>query len=279
MKVLVDADACPGLDIIRRVCASAGVELITVASFRHDIRGENHIMVGPESQAADMAIINRTQRGDVVITQDWGLAGLALAKGARALSPWGHIFREEEMEGRLAQRALNARLRRGGVRLPGPKRRTGADDETLEKSLRSLLAAAPTSCPECGAPMVAGMNCWEQLGAVIAWEAYDPELLAQHFLTVASYNLQHPAQFTQEAIDGLRALYIEHLDHQLPIAEIRRRVGEATAGSVRVRRPEQERRPVLRCWRMTIADVYVPDRPAGAAQRVLEWANSIRSEL
>lgn len=140
MRVLVDADACPVLSIIRRLCEEAGVEVTTVSSYRHDIGGENHVMVGPEPEAADMAIINRTRRGDLVVTQDWGLAGLVLARGAYALSPWGHRFRDEEMDGRLAQRALNARLRRGGVRLPGPKKRTGADDETFERAMRELLA-------------------------------------------------------------------------------------------------------------------------------------------
>jgi uncharacterized protein YaiI (UPF0178 family) len=140
VRVLVDADACPVLAIIRRLCAAAGVEAITVASYRHDIDGDNHIMVGPEKEAADMAIINRTRKGDVVVTQDWGLAGLVLAKGAIALSPWGHQFRDDEMDGRLAQRAFNARLRRGGVRLPGPKRRTAADDEAFEHALRGLLS-------------------------------------------------------------------------------------------------------------------------------------------
>ncbi|HLO03418.1 MAG TPA: DUF188 domain-containing protein [Symbiobacteriaceae bacterium] len=140
MRVIVDADACPVLKTILRLCADAGVQVITVASFNHDIEGENHIMVGPEKEAADMAIINRTQRGDLIVTQDWGLASLVLAKGAHALSPWGHLFSNEEMEGRLAQRALNARLRRGGVRLPGPPKRTAADDQVFESALRSFLA-------------------------------------------------------------------------------------------------------------------------------------------
>lgn len=115
------------------------MQVITVASFNHNIGGENHIMVGPEPEAADMAIINRTQRYDLVVTQDWGLASLVLAKGARALSPWGHLFTDAEMEGRLAQRALNARLRRGGARLPGPPKRTAADNQAFERTLRRLL--------------------------------------------------------------------------------------------------------------------------------------------
>jgi uncharacterized protein YaiI (UPF0178 family) len=140
MQILVDADACPVLEIIRRVGARAGVRVVTVSSFRHEISGPDHVMVGPESQAADMAIINRTMRGDVVVTQDWGLAALVLAKGAHALSPWGHRFRDEEMDGRLAQRALNARLRRGGVRLRGPSRRTAEDDRAFTESLERVLA-------------------------------------------------------------------------------------------------------------------------------------------
>ncbi len=140
MQVLVDADACPVLEIIRRVCAASDVRVVTVASFRHDIGGEHHVMVGPEPEAADLALINRTTRGDVVVTQDWGLAALALAKGAHALSPWGHVFQADEMEGRLAQRALSARLRRGGVRLPGPPRRTPADDQAFTAALTALLS-------------------------------------------------------------------------------------------------------------------------------------------
>ena len=143
MRVLVDADACPVLELVRRLCAEAVVKVITVSSFRHDIRGPDHVMVGPEPQAADMALINRTQRGDIVVTQDWGLAALALARGAHALSPWGHRFLDEEMDGRLAQRALHARLRRGGVRLPGPRRRTAAAAAAFAQALRALFAGGP----------------------------------------------------------------------------------------------------------------------------------------
>ncbi|SRR5690606_9461706 len=136
-----------------------------------------------------------------------------------------------------------------------------------------------THCPECGAPRVDGMNCWEQLGAILAWEAQDPALAARHFLTVASYNLQHPAQYQDEIIAGLRQVYIEHLDQGLGVREIRRRVSRLAEGPTRVLKDEAERRPVLHRWPMTIADVYLPDQPAGAAERVLAWAKSIRAHL
>ena len=113
---------------------------------------------------------------------------------------------------------------------------------------------------------------------ILAWEWQDPELLAVHFLTVASYNLQHPAQFTDEALAGLRAAFIEHLDYGIAVAEVRRRVSSVTEGKTRVRKPEADRHPVLRPWPMTIADVYRPDQPQGAADRVRAWAAVIRRE-
>ena len=56
-----------------------------------------------------------------------------------------------------------------------------------------------------------------------------------HFLTVACYNLQHPAWFTDEAIAGLRQGFIDHLDRGVPVAELRRRASAAVEGSKRVR--------------------------------------------
>lgn len=136
-----------------------------------------------------------------------------------------------------------------------------------------------TACPECGAPRVDGLDCWGQLGVIIAWEWQDPDLMAQHFLTVASYNLQHHAQFTEGALAGLQQQFIEHLDNGVPVAEIRRRVSNLAEGNINVRKPEAERRPTLRQWSMTIADVYIPEQPTGAADRVKAWAASIREEL
>jgi hypothetical protein len=46
------------------------------------------------------------------------------------------------------------------------------------------IALPEYHCPECGAPRVNGMTCWEMLGMLLAWEYDDPELQAEHFLTV-----------------------------------------------------------------------------------------------
>jgi hypothetical protein len=123
------------------------------------------------------------------------------------------------------------------------------------------------------------MSCWDQLGAIIAWEYQDAELLAEHFLTVASYNLQHPAQFTDDAIADLREAFINYLDNGVRVPELRRRMAGAYEGKRRVLREEAERNPVLRRWEMTVADVYLPDQPQGAAERVRRWAAAVRRGL
>ena len=141
------------------------------------------------------------------------------------------------------------------------------------------MADRPDRCPECGAPAVDGMSCWEQFGSLLAWEVDDPELRAEHFLTVASYNLQHPAQFTDAVLAGLRSYFVEYLDRGVAVQEIRRRAARAFEGATRVLKEPSQRRPARRQWSMTIADVYVPDRPEGAATRVRAWGAAIRQEL
>lgn len=141
------------------------------------------------------------------------------------------------------------------------------------------MTVSSERCPECGAQRVGGLGCWEQLGMLLAWEQDDPALQREHFLTVASYNLQHPARFTDDAIAGLRQALVDYLDRGVSVAEIRRRASAATDGRTRVHREEPPLRPVLREWSMTIADVYLPEQPEGVAQRVRAWGGAIAREL
>lgn len=136
-------------------------------------------------------------------------------------------------------------------------------------------------CPECGAPPTSGMTCFEQLAAVLGWESVAPELAALHFYTVAAYNLQHPARFTDEALEGLRITFREAIDQGLSGQEVRRRVDRrlAQAGKKKVLKAEADRRPIRRTWSKSLADVYLPDRPQGAAERVRAWATAVRAEL
>jgi uncharacterized protein YaiI (UPF0178 family) len=144
MKILVDADACPKavLHICRKIGRKYGIPVWTVASFNHTIESNHHVVVGNASQEADIKIINMTEQGDVVITQDWGLAAMVLGKRAKCLSPAGWEFRSGKIEFLLEEREAKNKLRRSGGRTKGPKKRRAEDDRRFEICLeRSLMNA------------------------------------------------------------------------------------------------------------------------------------------
>lgn len=141
LTVIVDADACPRacLAILHRCKAQWNYRLLTISSIDHHIEHDDHITVGKGADATDFAVVNNTRRGDIVITQDWGLAAIVLAKGAVALSPAGRIFSEQNIDFLLEERFLKARYRRGGGRTKGPSARTEELDQKFEQSLLTLL--------------------------------------------------------------------------------------------------------------------------------------------
>lgn len=144
MKIIVDADACPqsALQICFKLGHKYQIEVWTVASFDHHILSEHHITVGDNSQEADLKILNITQTGDIIITQDFGLAAMVLGKGAYAMGPKGQEYRPETIEFLLEERELKAKYRRAGGRTKGPKKRTEEDDRAFRQCLIRLLEAA-----------------------------------------------------------------------------------------------------------------------------------------
>ncbi len=141
MNVWVDADACPRsvIHFLRTNRIRLGYELITVSTTNHLLDGEQHIIVDPGPQAVDLVIANRVKQGDIVVTQDWGLAAVILGKKARAIAPNGLIYTSQRIPFMLEQRNLLARHRRGGGRTKGPSARTNADDERFQQAFLRLL--------------------------------------------------------------------------------------------------------------------------------------------
>lgn len=141
MKILIDADACP--KPVLAACLQTGakkkIPVWTIASFNHNITSDHHIVVGNASQEADIKILNLTEKNDVVVTQDWGLAAMVLGKGAFCLSPDGRQFQTETIDFLLETREVMAKIRRGGGKTKGPKKRTAADNEKFVRTLLSIL--------------------------------------------------------------------------------------------------------------------------------------------
>lgn len=143
MKIVVDADACPRA--VLQICMSIGgkyrIPVWTVASFNHNIVSDHHVVVGSASQEADIKVINLTEPGDIIITQDWGLAAMVLGKSACCLSPSGREYRKDSIEFLLEERELKAKFRRGGGRTKGPSKRRREDDEWFKASLERIVTS------------------------------------------------------------------------------------------------------------------------------------------
>ncbi|MDF2572325.1 MAG: hypothetical protein K0R55_3929 [Sporomusa sp.] len=141
MKILVDADACPkaALQICARMGQKYEIPVWTVASFNHNIVSDHHVVVGSASQEADIKLINLTDPGDIIITQDWGLASMVLGKSAYCLGPTGKEYSSGKIEFLLEEREMKAKFRRGGGRTKGPSKRTRADDQRFEAAIERLI--------------------------------------------------------------------------------------------------------------------------------------------
>ncbi len=141
MRIIVDADACP--KAVLQTCFLLGrkykIAVWTVASFNHNIESDHHVVVGSDSQEADLKVMNLTEAGDLVVTQDWGLAAMVIGKKARALSPDGREYRSENMDFMLEEREMKAKHRRSGGRTKGPKKRTAKNDADFSKELETLI--------------------------------------------------------------------------------------------------------------------------------------------
>ncbi|NIS61172.1 MAG: DUF188 domain-containing protein [Proteobacteria bacterium] len=153
MKILVDADACPRS--VLRICMKLGgkykIPVWSVASFDHSIESDHHVAVGNAPQETDIKIMNMTDEGDVVVTQDWGLAAMVLGKGAKCLSPAGREFHSDKIEFLLEEREVKSKFRRSGGKTKGPRKRTVEDDRRfeigLERSLRNTEVRYQRSHP------------------------------------------------------------------------------------------------------------------------------------
>jgi len=151
MKIYLDADGIPyrGLTIERARLYGVGVVLVT--DYSHYIPPENGVemvLVDEGRDAADFAIVNRVQDGDLVVTQDVGLASLILPKGAAVISPRGYEFTEESIEGQLARRWLAHKIRIAGGRTRGPKAFSEEDRDRFLSLLETKLIMWTRSADE-----------------------------------------------------------------------------------------------------------------------------------
>lgn len=142
-RVLVDADACPVVRIVERVAKAYGVPVTLLCDTNHVlVSADSEVkVIGAGADAVDFALINLCRSGDIVVTQDYGVAAMALGKGARAIHQSGRLYTQDNIDQMLMERHLARKARMGKEKhhLKGPKKRTKEDDEAFEAAFEELV--------------------------------------------------------------------------------------------------------------------------------------------
>ena len=146
--LFIDADASPVTRDALAVARSHGIPVVLIGNETQNLgryagrRGVEAVQVSAGRDAADFAIVERLTAGDVVVTQDTGLAAMALGRGVTPVSPRGRVFSLATIDAELAVRHAEQRLRRAGGRTRGPAPFEEEDREHFVHVLERLLAAA-----------------------------------------------------------------------------------------------------------------------------------------
>ncbi|MBQ8541003.1 MAG: YaiI/YqxD family protein [Clostridia bacterium] len=141
MKVIVDADACPVKEIIVRICKEYNKEVIMVIDTSHILKSDyaKVITVDKGADSADIYLINLALRGDLIVTQDYGVAAMALGKGCMCLNQNGMIYNEGNIDSLLLSRHIGKKIRRSGGKINSVPKRTKEDDANFEKAFLELI--------------------------------------------------------------------------------------------------------------------------------------------
>ncbi|MCH1624190.1 YaiI/YqxD family protein [Fredinandcohnia quinoae] len=144
MKIYIDADACPVKKIVITEAINADFPVVLVTSFSHysteeQPEGVETIYVDSGADAADYRIMKLANKGDLIVTQDYGLASLGLAKGCIVMHHKGFLYTNDNIDELLQTRYISAMERKGGKRTKGPKAFTDEDREKFRQLFRKTI--------------------------------------------------------------------------------------------------------------------------------------------
>ncbi|WP_234120397.1 YaiI/YqxD family protein [Clostridium hydrogenum] len=147
MTIYVDADACPVVRIVEKVAKEMKIPVTLLCDTNHVLHSDysDIKIIGAGADAVDFALVNLARKGDAVVTQDYGVAAMALGKGAYAIHQSGKWYTNDNIDQMLMERHLAKKARRASSKnhMKGPRKRTAEDDERFEESFRKLLVRIP----------------------------------------------------------------------------------------------------------------------------------------
>ena len=142
MNVWIDADACPVTNIAIGLCRNCKIPCFLLCDTAHEFHreGAQALVFDKGADSVDYALVSRVTPGDLVITQDYGLASMCLARGCRILHQDGWEYTRDNIDALLLVRHESRKHRAAGARMKGPKKRTRHQDAAFEAALRQILS-------------------------------------------------------------------------------------------------------------------------------------------
>ena len=146
MQIFVDADACPVVSIVEAVAKKYRVAVTLLCDTNHVLYSDYSevVVVGAGADAVDYKLISICHKGDIVVSHDYGVAAMALGKGAYAIHQSGKWYTNENIDQMLMERHINKKARRSSSKnhIKGPKKRTGEDDEHFAQAFEKMVQMA-----------------------------------------------------------------------------------------------------------------------------------------
>ena len=146
MRILVDADACPVVGIVEKIAQKNNLPCTLLCDTNHVLNSKYSQVkvIGAGADAVDFALVNLCKRGDIVVSQDYGVAAMALGKGAYAIHQSGKWYTDDNIDQMLMERhvARKARMGKNKIHSKGPAKRTEEDNRQFEESFIRLLNEA-----------------------------------------------------------------------------------------------------------------------------------------
>ncbi len=141
MTMIIDADGCPVRQEAVRLAKKHKLDAIIVSDINHIINDKyaKIVTVDKGFDSVDFKIVGMMKAGDMVITQDYGLASLVLAKGGYSMDQNGMIYDKDNIDMLLLRRHVSKNIRRAGGKTKGPAKRKKENDEKFVEALENFL--------------------------------------------------------------------------------------------------------------------------------------------
>ncbi len=148
MHIYIDADACPVIRIVENIARKYNIETTLICDTNHVLTSDysDVVTVSAGADAVDFKLVNLCTRDDIVVTQDYGVAAMALSKGAYAIHQSGKWYTNDNIDRMLMQRHITKCAKRASSKnhINGPKKRSNEDNIHFAESFEKLVLLAQT---------------------------------------------------------------------------------------------------------------------------------------